>query len=103
MAIAPTLTSAFPSPEKGNNSELNYILFNINTHINFLPTFHTGISLLSTYIYLSKTQFIYQLLVMNISHCGSVVMKPTSIHEDVGSIPWPAQWVKDPVLLQAAM
>ena len=25
------------------------------------------------------------------SHCGSVVRNPTSIHEDVGSIPGPAQ------------
>ena len=32
------------------------------------------------------------------SHCGSVVTKWTRIHEDSGSIPGPAQWVKDPVL-----
>ena len=32
------------------------------------------------------------------SHCGSVVMKPKSIHEDMGSIPGPTKWVKDPAL-----
>jgi len=30
------------------------------------------------------------------SHCGSAVMNLTSIHEYVGSIPVPSQWVKDP-------
>ena len=32
------------------------------------------------------------------SRGGSAVMNPTSIHEDTGWIPVPAQWVNDPVL-----
>ena len=37
------------------------------------------------------------------SHCGSVEMNPTSILEDVSSIPGLEQWVKDPVLPQAVV
>ena len=33
------------------------------------------------------------------SHRGSVVMNPTNIYEDMGSIPGLYQWVKDPALL----
>ena len=29
------------------------------------------------------------------SHCGSVEMNPTSIHEDSGLIPGPSEWAKD--------
>ena len=42
-----------------------------------------------------------ELVEIGSSHCGSMVMNPTSTHEDSGSIPGLAQWVKDPVLPQA--
>ena len=37
------------------------------------------------------------------SHCGSMVVNPTGIHEDVGSIPGLTQWVKHLVLSRAVV
>ena len=33
------------------------------------------------------------------SHCGSVIMLPTSVHENEGSIPGLSQWANDPAFL----
>ena len=37
------------------------------------------------------------------SHGGSAVVNPISIHEDMGLIPGPIQWVKDLTLWQAVV
>ena len=54
------------------------------------------------YVYI-WLQYFFKRVIFGSSHCGSVVTNPTSIHEDAGLIPGSTQWVKDLVLLWAAV
>ena len=55
-------------------------------------------SALSAMLMSSELCFLKKKSVVGSSHCGSVVMNPTSMPEDMGLIPGLAQWHKDPVL-----
>ena len=46
----------------------------------------------------AATKLLFLRLFGRSSHCGSVVISPTRIHEDVGWISGLTQWVKDPAL-----
>ena len=63
--------------------------------------------MLGTLFNLSEIQILYTQKKMHLnlhqmwkwsSHCGSMVMNLTSIHEDAGLIPGLTWWVKDPAL-----
>ena len=56
-------------------------------------TYHDPVINIS--LMLSEWKSSFKIATYRSSHCGSVIMNLTSIHEDSGSDPGPAQWVKD--------
>ena len=45
----------------------------------------------------------YEVKNLGSSHCGSAEINLTSIHDDMGLIPGPTLWIKDPVLSRAVV
>ena len=71
-----------------------WICYNLHRNFKFLNVFSLFFFCLFVCLFVFAVK-----LYRGSSHCGSMVMNPTSIHEDLGSIPGLAQSVKDLALL----
>ena len=78
---------------RDKTQKLGIVCYHTHTHTHT----HTHIHTHYIYIYIPLNSIVYSVSCWS-SHCGSAVMNAKTIHENVGSIPGPTQWVKDPVL-----